>query len=291
MKPLRIAASLLAMAGASANAANTFFATGDLILFFQKPGDSDTVYVAMGSAPLNYRGTVAGTGGADYTLTRSNIVNLNSTLTSAFGPGWASDPDLYMGAVAARSSSGSAVVNGDHNRTVYASRSRDAVGTVGLASSAPWDFTLSGANTTAANNIVTLGNNLNNNTTEVAQTVPTSISLIDDQNPFLSVALGIQGTAFNAFSGGIQQRGSAGVFGSLGGVDNIEFALDLYRIPEFADSETTGIEVSGTKRFGSFEGTLLLGNDGNVSFLVPEPSAVTLVGIAGLGLALRRRRN
>jgi hypothetical protein len=290
MKPLRIVATLLALAGASANAANTFFATGDLILFFQKPGDSDTVYVAMGSAPLNYRGSFAGTSG-DAGITRSNIVNLNTTLTSAFGAGWASDPDLYMGAVAARSSSGSAVVNGDHNRTVYGSRSRNAVGTVGIAESAPWDFTLSGANTTGANNIVTLGNNLNNTTTQVSQTVPTATSIIDDQNPFVSVPLGIQGTAFNAFAGGVQQRGSAGVFGSLGGINNIEFAIDLYRIPEFADGETVGIEVSGTKRIGSFEGTLVLGNDGNVSFLVPEPSAVALVGIAGLGLVLRRRRN
>jgi hypothetical protein len=288
MNPLRIAASFLALAGASANAANTFFQTGDLILFFQKPGNTSTVYVAMGSAPLDYRGNSAGTLG-DHGFHKTNIVNLSSTLSSAFGAAWASDPDIYMGAVAARSSSGSAVVNGDHNRTVYGSRSRDAVGEVGVAESAAWNFTLSGANTTAANNILALGNNLNNNTSTVSATVPTSISIIDDQNPFL--VPGIQGTAFNAFPGGVQQRGSAGVFGSLGGVDDIEFALDLYRIANYSDEETTGVEISGTKRIGSFEGTLVLSNDGNVSFLIPEPSSVTLAGIAGLCLALRRRRN
>lgn len=287
MKPLRIFASLLALAG-SANAANMFFATGDLILFFQKPGDTDTVYVAMGSAPLLYRGSTAGTLG-DHSLTQSNIVSLRSTLESAFGEFWASDPDLYMGAVAARSSSGTTVVNGDHNTTVYGSRSREAVGSLGAPETSAWDFTLSGANTTAANNILALANNLNNNTTVVAEIVPTSTSIIDDQNPFL--VPGIQGTAFNAFPGGVQQRGSAGQFGSLGGINNIEFALDLYRIAGYRDDETAGTEVSGVKRVGSYEGTLVLSQDGNVSYLVPEPSAVTLLGLAGLGLALRRRRN
>jgi hypothetical protein len=290
MKPSLAILGLLAFASIPTQAANSFFNTGDLIITFQKPGDSDTVYVAMGSAPLLYRGSSAGTAG-DYALTKSNIVNISTTLEQAFGPGWASDIQIYMGAVAARSSSGSGVVNGDHARTMYASRPRSVPGTVGAAESAAWDMRLTGANTTGSNNIVQLGNNLETNTTLVAEVLPTTISQIDDKNPFLSVALGIQELAYGAFNGGVQQRGSASQFGSMGGIDNIEFALDLYRIPEFDDSETSGIEVSGTKRLGSFEGTLVLTSDGNISYLVPEPSAVTLAGLAGLALTLRRRRN
>ena len=290
-RTLRIAASALALSAATSNAANSIFDAGDLILFFQKPGNGNTVYVTLDSAAQGFRGSVAGTAG-DQGLHKTNILNINTTLESAFGPNWATDTEIYAGAVAARSNSDAGtVVNGDHNRTVYASRSRSATGEVGAAQSAAWDFTLTGASTTAATNIVALGTNLENTTTLVSQTVPVATSIIDDQNSFLSVPLGIQATAFNAFSGGVQQRGSASSFGSLGGVNNIEFALDLYRITARPDSETTGTEIPGVSRVGSFEGTLVVDSTGSISYLVPEPSAITLCGIAGLGLALRRRRN
>ena len=51
---------LMAFAGAtmlvtgSTQAANNFFAAGDLILFFQKLGDSNTVYVSLGNAATLY---------------------------------------------------------------------------------------------------------------------------------------------------------------------------------------------------------------------------------------------
>jgi hypothetical protein len=289
-KPI-VHAALLALGTAQLQAANTFYDAGDMILFFQKTGSTNTVYVTLGNAADEFRGTVAGTSG-NGSLTKTNILNLNTTLTSAFGAGWASDTSIYAGAVAARSSSLSgAVVKGDHNRTVYASQSRNAVGTIGSAESVAWDFTVSGASTNAASNIEAMGNNLENNTTLVAETVPTSISIIDDKNPFLSVPLGIQDIAFNAFGGGVQQRGSASIFGTMGGVSNIEFALDIYRVTARPDSETTGIEVPGVSQVGSFEGTLVIDSAGSVSYLVPEPSSFTLTGLAALGLAFRRRRN
>lgn len=287
-KRLLASASVVTLAAAPAHAANTFYDPGDLILFFQKPGTQNTVYVSLGSAANNYRGLVAGTTG-DYALHKTDILNINSTLTSAFGAGWASDTGIYAGVVAARSSStGTQVFVGDQTRTVYASKARESVGSIGVASSQAWDFTLSSANTAAATNIVALGNNLENNTDEKSDIVTVDLSSIDNQNPFL--APGIQDTAFNAFGGGIQQVGGSGIFGTFDGVGDVEFALDIYRITPRANEDTTG-EVFGTPKVGSFEGTLVIGSNGSVSYLVPEPSSVALSGLAGLALALRRRRH
>lgn len=285
---LLASASILTLAATPVQAANTFYDPGDLILFFQKPGSNNTVYVSLGNAANNYRGLVAGTTG-DYALHKTDILNINSTLTSAFGPGWASDAGIYAGVVAARSSStGTQVFGGDQTRTVYASKAREGVGTVGVANSQAWDFTLASANTAAATNIVALGSNLENNTDEPSDIVTVDISTIDNQNPF--VAPGIQDTAFNAFQGGVQQAGGAGTFGTFDGVGDVEFALDIYRITPRANEDTAG-EVAGVPKVGSFEGTLVVGSNGSVSYLVPEPSSVALTGLAGLALALRRRRH
>ena len=294
--PLGLIVSALAFTGGTAGAVNSFVDVKDLVMHFQKAGNSNTVYVGLGSAPVLYRGSAAG---ATADRNALNIININDTLTNAFGPGWASDPDIYVGAVAARSASNNTnstgtVIDGDMARTVYASRSRPAVGTVGSAEAAAWDFTLSGASTTAATNIVAVINNFRQNTTALSEILGTSTSIIDDQNPFL--APGIQGTAYGSFPGGIQQVGSASSFGSLGEVNNIEFALDLFRILP-VDTGTLSaamqaVVTPGPNRVGSFEGTLVLDSSGNVSFLtVPEPSSALLAGLAGLGLALRRRRN
>ena len=108
-------------------------ARGDLMLFFQKPGDTDTVYVTLGSAATLYRGAASGPSSANQTL---NIINIDGTLASAFGAGWATDPDVYAGlAGVLENSTADTVVNGDQYRTIYVSRSRNGVGTVGASGS------------------------------------------------------------------------------------------------------------------------------------------------------------
>jgi hypothetical protein len=246
-------------------AQNTFFTTGDLVLFFQKPGDNNTIYVGLGNAATLYRGSAAGPT-ADRAA--NNIVNINAALTTAFGSGWASDPEIYSGLIACRSSNtGTQVFDGDHTRTIYASRSRAAVGTVGSASSAAWDFTLSGASTGAAQQVVAFNNSFETKTLTQTAILPLVDSLVDNQNPFLSVPLGIQDTAFYGFSGGVQQRGSASSFGTFGAVTDAEFLLDLWRVTARPDGETTATEVPGVSRVGSYEGTIVVGADGNVSFV------------------------
>lgn len=253
----------LGFACAPLHAQNTFFDAGDLILFFQKPGDNDTIYVGLGSAPTLYRGAASG---PDAGLQQLNIVNINSELTSAFGAGWASDTSIYAGLIACRTSStGVAVTNGDPTRTFYVSRARETVGTLGQASSTTWDLSLSNPFTGGATQIVSFGNTFETNYTTKVAISPVEISTIDNQNPFL--APGIQDTAFNAFGGGIQQAGSATAFGTMGAAGEVEFALDLYRVLSRTTGTNSASIITGPDKIGSYEGTVVVGSDGNVSFL------------------------
>lgn len=290
LQSLLPAFALLTSAGYS-EAANTLFNPGDLILFFQKPGSNNTVYVGLGSAATLYRGSAAGTAG-DAALSNTNIVNINSTLTSAFGAGWASDTSLFAGLAAVRSTSPSTtlVIDGDPARTLYASQARQSVGSIGSASSEAWDFTTAGFSGPAGG-ITALGTPFDTLASDANAAILTvDISTIDDQNPINSGPGGtyLQPSAFSAFPGGVQQQGSADAFGSYDGVGQVEFALDLYRI---LPRTTAPGQITGPDKIGSFEGTVTVGSDGNVAFLVPEPSSMTLAGLAGLVLVTRRRRS
>ena len=289
---LLIASSSL-LAAFSATAANSFYAAGDLILTFQKVGGSNTVYADLGNAATNYRGAAAG---ADAT-SNINFLDLNSTLTSAFGSGWASDASIYasVSGVFSTNSTNSTLVNGDPSRTLYVSAARTDVGVVGSANSSAWTVGGNTPMTTAAGGIQSQ-NNVFGDASGIngynSQTVisPVSISGIDDQQP-ITVFQGnnTQGVAFGVFDGGIQQAGTAGTFGTFGEAGSTEFALDLYRI--LAKTGISG-QVDGDLRSGSYEGTITVGTNGMVSFVaVPEPSAVALGGLAACGLVLRRRRS
>jgi hypothetical protein len=285
---LLVAASSL-LAAYSASAANTYYAPGDLVLYFQQEGGTNTVYANLGNAATLYRGSAAGTAG-DNALTKGNILNLNTTLTSAFGAGWASDTSVYAGlaGVWGTSQTITTLQDGDPHRTLYVSASRNGVGTVGTPDSTAWDLTLAG-NTTmtaGATGIQTQNNAFENNYDVQATVSLAAVSLIDEQNPFL--AAGVQGNAFGAFAGGVQQRGTAGTIGTFDGVGSVEYALDLYRI--LGRNNVSG-QVGGDLRVGSFEGTVVVGSNGQVSFLVPEPSTIALSGLAAAALMLRRRRS
>jgi Abnormal spindle-like microcephaly-assoc'd, ASPM-SPD-2-Hydin len=246
------------------HAQNAFHDSGDLILFFQKPGDSNSVLVSLGSAANLYRGSAAGATADRQAL---GIVHINSELTTAFGAGWASDTEVYAGLIGCRSSSsGTQVFDGDQTRTLYASRARAAVGVAGNANSTAWDFTLSGAESGGATSAVAFGNIFETNYTTRAAVAPLTVSKVDTYNPFLNVSLGIQSTAYTAFPGGVQQRGSATAFSAFGPISSPEFLLDLYRIAPRIDADTEG-EVSGVRRIGSYEGTVAISSSGSVSFI------------------------
>jgi len=292
---LLVAASSL-LAAYSASAANSYYTPGDLVLYFQQEGGSNTVYANLGNAATLYRGSAAGTAG-DVALTQFNILNVGPTLTSAFGSGWAGDASIYAGlaGVWGTSQTINALQDGDPHRTLYVSAPRNGVGTMGSADSTAWDLTLAGntAMTGGASAIQNQNNAFENGYNAQAAVAPTSVSLIDDQNPFL--APHVQDNAFNLFPGGVQQRGSASTVGSFGDAGTAEFALDLYRI---LGKNTISGQVAGDLRIGSFEGTVTVATDGGVSFIttdltaIPEPATAMFTCLLTLsGLTLRNRRS
>jgi PEP-CTERM motif len=282
------AAFTAALTANPAKAANSFYAPGDLVLYFQQEGGTNTLYANLGSAATLYRGSAAGSADG---VNNVNFLNLNSSLTTAFGAGWASDTSIYSGlaGVFSSSSTSSALVDGDPARTLYLSASRQSVGTVGNADSNGYTIVTNTGMSTGATLITQQNNILENIYTTAVAISPTGVSFIDDNNPF--VGPGLQGTAFNIIGGGVQQRGTTGTFGNFGAAGSTEFALDLFRIVG-----KTGIvgQVEGDLRVGSYEGTVTVGTTGEVSFIanaVPEPSSLALTGLAVGALALRRRRS
>lgn len=259
---LAAALGLAAFFCESAAAQNTNYTPGDLVLFFQKEGSTNTIYVSLGNTATVFRGAAAGPDAANLV----DFLNINSELTAAFGAGWASDPQVYAGlaGVWGTSTTSSLLQNGDPHRTLYVSSPRIGAGTVGAANSTAWDLSIAGNNamTTGANGITSMNAPFEGNYTTTAAVSPTAVSFIDDKNP---VSGGVQGNAFdNTFAGGVQQAGSASSWGSFGAAGSVEFALDLYRI--LAKNNISG-QVGGDLRLGSYEGTITVNSSGQVSFI------------------------
>ena len=290
-RALLVAASSL-LAAHAANAANSLYAAGDLMLTFQQVGGGNTVYVDLGNSATLYRGTAAG---ADV-ATNIDFININSTLVSAFGSGWASDPSIYAGlaGVNSTSSTSSTLVNGDPPRTLYVSAPRADVGTLGQANSVTPTVASNTLMTTAASGIQTQNNVFGTLPSDTLQAVVTTdVSKIRTQQPITTFqGNNYQGTAFGTFDGGIQQQGAAGSFGSFGTAGTVEFALDLYRI---LGKNTVPGQVAGDLRSGTYEGTITVSTGGGVSFssltAVPEPASVMFTCLLTLGgLTMRNRR-
>ena len=279
------ALALIGFAAAPAGAQNPNYAPGDILLFFQQFGGTQTVMVNLGAA-TTYR---------DATANLLNIVNISGALTgatpggAAFGATWYDDPTLFWGlaGVFNNSTSSTTVTNGDPGRTLYVSRNRNLVGTEGTASSTPWSVGSNSDMTTVANGIIGQNNRMETQSVTAILVEPTSTSNIDQQNLF-----NISGTPTNSFSvlasGGVQGAFGPGSLGTFGGVA-AEAGLDLYRI--LAVSPTGTVEP-GTLRTGQYQGTFVIEQDGDVSYIapVPEPSTFALLaGSAIFGLIRRRR--
>lgn len=272
------------IAGASAQAQNPNYAPGDIVLFFQQFGGSNTVMLNVGPA-TTFRDTA---------VNLINIANINAELsngTTGFGATWYNASNLWWGAAGVRSNSTStsAQTAGDPGRTLYISQGRSAVGVEGAASSAGWSGFGNTDMTTGANGIIQMANRMETTSLTTVLVETTGTSNVDNQNPFN--ILGNPDAAFTIFPGGVEGSFGPGQFGSFGGV-SAEGALDLYRI--LAATTAPG-QVGGPLREGTYEGSFVIDQSGDVSFIVnnvPEPSSAMLLGVASLiGGCIRRRKS
>jgi len=297
-------ASLLVASGSLAAASSAHaaaYAAGDLMLYFFQEGGSQTVYANLGAA-TGFRGSVAGPSDVVSNLNvkswGSNVGEANesstlgSTLAFAFGDEWADLTNLYSGLIAvnnAFTSTTTAAVNGDPNRTIYFSAPNNLEEEVLGRTIAG-----NGAMTMLATQITSLGSGFTGTNDFLISPVDINNKIMD-QNPFLTS--GILGVAFGGFDGGIAQVGTDGTYGSLGGVSNVEFALDLHRMLAAPNAPGTinGVDADGNAiaaRTSMYEGTITINSNGVVGFqAVPEPSSVMLLGLGAGALAFRRRRS
>jgi len=289
-KTLLIAVGAISSLAASASAQNAAHSPLDLVLTFQNPGGS------QGASSL-----LTATVGTTNTTARvwsfrdatpgsfTSLVNIGTALTTAYGSTWYDQPTLWMAGMGqvGTSDAQTTISNGDAQRTVYFTRARDAVGTVGLAGSVGFTNPNSSFFTVTNSGINTIKNqfeqqpSLNANTTPAYQNT-TSNSFIDEALNF--EAGGAQAPAYGTIIGGVQDNFFSGSFGTFGSAGVVELALDLYRMqPGILGDNSPNPNVTGLTGESIFLGTLTISQAGQVGFsaAVPEPSSLLLLGSIG----------
>ena len=300
-----IAASALAVSSTGAFAAtDDAYSTNDLLLFAQNPagntGTDKVVYFSLGSTYNVFR-DAATPSSANFGSTIS-LGNINTILTSTFGADWTGlASSIYFGAAGqygSANAASTAISGGDLARTVYVTKARSGVGSVGQANSASPLF--DPASTSVATQI-SGGNNITNMTQPGV--VGVANTLLDGYNP---ISNGNPSTAYSAFSGGIQRAvGSTLTFGSIEGV----VLLDLYRVSKTSGTNGTSDSLwhnansitstysdntfaDGNSARADYLGTIGIAANGDVNFAaVPEPSTYALIALTGaLYFFVNRRR-
>jgi hypothetical protein len=285
-------------------AADDAYNANDILLFFQNPagttGTDKIAYYSLGST-FNVFRDAATSSSLNFGATIS-LGNINSTLTTAYGSDWTgASASIFVGAAGQNGATGAASTstsNGDYARTVYVTKPRSGVGTVGQANSSSPLFDPS--QTSVASNI-SGANNISSMTQPGV--VGVTGTILDDNNSFSN---GNPATAYGAIQGGIiGPIGSQFTFGTIAG--NVA-ALDLYRVTKTTGTNAASASLwhisnnitatysdsfTGGGARADYLGTILVGANGDVNFAaVPEPSTYALLGLAGIAafVAYRRRQ-
>lgn len=303
LRLLALAAGSLAITSVCANAAaDDAYTANDMLLFFQNPsgttGTDQVVYYSLGSTYDVFRD--AATPGDVSFGTTISLGNIHSILTTTYGADWTgAASSIYAGANGqngATSALATSVTNGDYARTVYVTKKRTAAGTVGSANSSSPLY--DPANTGVAT-AISGANNISGMTQPGA--VGTSGTTLDQNNVLNTAAYGV-------ISGGIV--GTLGSTFSLGSVNNIVLALDLYRVAKTTGTNSAAAtnwhvanSITATYSDNSYPGSngaradylgsITIGSNGDVNFVaVPEPSTYALLALAGavVFIAVRRRK-
>ena len=265
------------------------YATGDLLLGFvaqNNPGSTQTLVVNLGPAS-DYRDYY------DSGTSQFNIKSIGSQLTSTFGSTWYDRTDLYMSVFATTSSSalGNGLLDGDPNRTLYVSRTRNTSGlaTPGMSASSTWVVGSDGIMTSTSNNITATAGRY-----QLSGADGDGVAIIDDSaaNTLDEFTRPTTSVSFGGFNGGIEFKFGAGSYGTFttSPVGTVEGALDFYRLQ--ARNDITGQYGEGSSiRRGDYSGAFTIDQSGQVSF-IPEAGSTALLGLGALlGISRRRRTN
>jgi hypothetical protein len=266
MKPTRTKTALslgavCIMTALGANAALVVYTPGDLLMGVRATGGtgaSSTLVVNLGQASL-YRDAEAAGVSSSSPMTVS-VGNIGADLTATFGSGWSSRTDLQWGI--AGTSSNTATVGGDPVGTVYLSRIQNTPGVPGVAPVIDSETTRLGVSTRMVG-----AAGIFDNYNQTANSTVAAIQGSSDANSWRSY-MASGGTAPNT-PGGTD-------FGSG------------YNI-EATPSKTLGLYRLSTNDAGAYTGYFSINSSGTIAF-VPEPTSALLLGLGGISLLARRRR-
>jgi hypothetical protein len=290
---LALAVGSLAITMVGANAQNNLHAPSDLVLTFQDTANSQTVTVALGNVSTVFRDATPGT---TFTPNSANISNLGTTLVTTFGATWYERSTLWMGAIGFRGTnlSSPTLLDLDPPQTIYFSKVRQGVGTEGQANSGVIPTVINDSGSGITGGMGAVKGRIESAGTTAVFAEPSSTSFIPVNNPF--TALNVQNVAYTNIAGGVQGQFAVGSFGTFSS-GAVELALDLYRI-QYANDRTnsSGVQQYGFGepiRQGEYLGTITINQQGAVGFttVIPEPTTVAMLGLAGLvGLLSGRNR-
>lgn len=258
LKPALFASAMMALTTTSAFSAYTF-ANTDMALAFYVTGGVGAdkhLYFNLGESTVYRDGGGKGIKG-----------NISTSLIAAFGPGWASRADLFVGAAANRTGfeneDSPPVGNQDDGQVFYISK--PAAG-AGLSSPVPGNISSAALSTAGISRFGSAKNvfPLIDTTLDGAGLLNQTLHAVAWNNRWSTHAPST-GSSFTAFPN---------IHGNFSGTGDTVL-LDIQRI------------VANTP--GTYVATISIADSGIIS-VIPEPSAALLSGIAAIGLLIRRRR-